>query len=135
MAVDFFFASDKADYLLATQSEWSEPEFESISPEELAREQFKDDFCQNILARLSARHQIPFTMDGTEYECFLFRKEAERIQIVIPASLQQRALHLSHHSKFGAHPGGRRLYTSLRELYNNILAIHGYGLLRSSEAL
>lgn len=54
---------DSVDNVLATQSR-SNPNFESITPEELAREQYKDDFCKNIPSRLKSGHQIPFTMDA-----------------------------------------------------------------------
>ena len=54
------------------------------------------------------------TTEAEELEGTLCRTAAEFVQVVIPQSLRDRVLGLSHYAKLARHPGGRKLYKTLR---------------------
>ena len=99
------------DELFATQHE------EPVSPvtlEEMVLHQRSDPFCVRMNARLEEGERVPFIVNA---DGILVRTASEYSQMVLPESLKDRVLHLSHHVKASAHPGGRRLYQTLRRLY------------------
>ena len=111
--VDFIeFDYEEEDHVLVTNSASRQEEnLKTITVEELLRAQQEDDFCSAVRARLNGGERIPFALDETG----VLRRHVERHpQIVVPESLQARVLYLSHHSKIAGHPGGRKLYYSLR---------------------
>ena len=55
-----------------------------------------------------------FTTEAQEFDGTLCRTAAEFVQVVIPQSLRDRVLGLSHYAKLAGHPGGRKLYRTLR---------------------
>ena len=82
-----------------------------ITAEELIRAQAQDELCRKIRQKLNEGKEIPFAEDDVGY---LTRTVASFPQIVITATLRPRVLHIQHYSKLSAHPGKRKLYTSLR---------------------
>ena len=119
------------DAILALGHE-DEDQLEPITPEELLREQSRDPFCQGIRSRLEDGERIPFSTDTAEGGGLLTRTSSERNQIVIPPPLRERILKISHYARTSAHPGGRRLYTSLRrDFYWPSMAMDCYAVARS----
>ena len=52
--------------------------------------------------------------------------------IVIPQTLKPRVLYISHHSKLAPHPGGRKMYATLRRfLYCPSMAVDVYAVPRN----
>lgn len=112
------------DILVAETSELSMASFLPINPEEMIREQQVDPFCTLIRAHLDGGLQLPF---GTNDQGYLGRLVSSTPQLLMPRSLQKRVLYLSHHVKFGAHPGGRKMYLTLRrEFYRPAMAFDCY---------
>ena len=58
-----------------------------------------------------------FTTEAEEFEGTLCRTAAEFVQVVIPQSLKDRVLGSSHYAKLAGHPGGRKLYKTLRRCF------------------
>ena len=73
-----------------------------------------------------------FAADNNGY---FVRKVESTAQIVVQRSLRARVLHLSHQPKMAGHPGGRKLYYSLRrDLYWPAMAIDFYANVRECVA-
>ena len=88
-----------------------------------------DAFCTRIRGRINGGFDLPFVVNDRG---FLVRMVESNPQIVVPHSLQQRVLHLSHYVKLGAHPGGRKLYLTLRrDFYWPAMAFDCYAVSRS----
>ena len=87
-----------------------DPTFQPISEEELHTEQLSDPFCVSIRSRLNEGAVLPF---GFNFNGLLCRK-VEHDQIVIPHALKSRVLHINHYSRLAGHPGGRKLYMSIK---------------------
>lgn len=87
---------------------------EPITTEELISTQLSDRFCTDIRARLDRGERLPFLDDE---QGILTRIVDENTQVVIPQELQSRLLHISHFAKTAGHPGGRKLYYTLRRRY------------------
>ena len=105
----------ECEIMLTTEER--EPPVSAISIEEILREQRNDTFCQKRLAELD---------QGLRYSPFhinehgvLIRKSPldETTQVVVPLSLRPRLLHLQHVPPSAGHPGGRRMYATLRHHY------------------
>ncbi|CDF34164.1 unnamed protein product [Chondrus crispus] len=90
---------------------------EAVTPEELIREQAVDPFCNRIKEEMDAGKVRTFSMKTEELEGTLCRTAAEFVQVVIPQSLRDRVLGLSHYAKLAGHPGGRKLYKTLRRYF------------------
>lgn len=70
---------------------------------------------------------LPF---GFNEDGLLCRKVSHD-QIVIPHSLKQRVLHIHHYARLAGHPGGRKLYQSIRKnMYWPALAVDCYATVR-----
>ena len=105
----------------------SDPMFEPISIEELATAQLSDAFCVQIRRRLNEGVVLPF---GENEDGLLCRKVSHE-QIVIPHALKQRVLHIHHYSRLEGHPGGRKLYQSIRkDMYWPSLAVYCYATVK-----
>ena len=123
---------DVSDDILLSLEALRDPRLVPIPEEEFLREQRSDPFCQDIVLRLVRGEGFPCvgpTPYVTDAEGFLFRIANENHQIVVPASLRERVLHLSHFSKLAGHPGGRRLYAFLkRNFYWPAMAVDCYAV-------
>ncbi|CDF36773.1 unnamed protein product [Chondrus crispus] len=72
--------------------------------------------------------EIPLEFEGT-----LCRTAAEFVQVVIPQSLRDRILGLSHYAKLAGHPGDRKLYKTLRRyFYWPTMALDCYAAAKNS---
>ena len=102
-----------------------------ITPEELLRAQANDSFCLSIRSRLNGGEDLPFVDD---YRGYLTRVVERHLQVVIREILRARILHMEHHVKTSAHPGGRRMYYSIRrEYYWPSMAVDCYNTVRNCE--
>ena len=88
--------------------------FQAVAPEELIREQAVDPFCSRIREDIDAGKVRTFTTEAAEFEGTLCRTVAEFVQVVIPQSLRDGVLGVSHYAKLAGHLGGRKLYKMLR---------------------
>lgn len=72
---------------------------------------------------------VPFQVD----EGGILGRTAEgHPQVVIPQSLQSRVLHMAHHAKAAGHPGGRKLYYTLRRsMYWPTMSMDCYATVRA----
>lgn len=107
---------DEDDYVMdvliaQTTDTDADRQLERITLEELLREQLTDAFCAAIRSRLNGGEVLPFRLDDRG---ILVRTVEAYEQIVIPHSLKSRVLHLAHYSQLSGHPGGTKLYLSLR---------------------
>ena len=76
-----------------------------------------------------------FTTEPEEFEGTLCRTEAEYVQVVIPQSLRDCVLGLSHYAKLVGHPGGRKLYKLWRRyFYSPTMALDGYAVAKNCVA-
>ena len=92
--------------------------------------QAQDGFCRKIRQKLNEGEEITFAEDDVGY---LTRTVESFPQIVIPATPRTRGLHIQHHAKLSAHPGGRKLYTSLRrDFFWPSMAVDAYGTARTA---
>lgn len=88
----------------------------AIRIDELVIEQSKDPYCRSIRRQIDRGDEIPFLEDDRG---LLVRRAPldDRLQIVVPASLRQRTLYLSHYPQASGHPGGTRMYYTLRRTF------------------
>lgn len=78
-------------------------------------EQAQEKYCNTARKHVGC-HGSEFYLDY----CGLLICESvhdEATQVVLPKSLRQRVLHLSHHPPFSRHPGQRRMIDKLRQTY------------------
>ena len=106
----------------------SDPIFEPISDEELSTAQLSDDFCSDIRRRLNGGVAVPFGFNDRGLLC---RKTEAQDQIVIPHALKARVLHINHYSRLAGHPGGKKLYHTIRkDMYWPSLSVDCYAAAR-----
>ena len=88
---------------------------EPISTPEFLQEQAKDSYCKSLLPEttVDASHFI------TDQFGIICRKSTldGALQRVVPESLRERVLYLSHYPILAGHPGGYKLYATLRRDY------------------
>ncbi|CDF40678.1 unnamed protein product [Chondrus crispus] len=75
-------------------------------------------FCIQTKEEMEEGRTNSFTTEAEEFEGILCRTSAEFVQVVIPQSLKDRVLGLSHYAKLAWHPEGRKLYKTLRRSFN-----------------
>ena len=103
------------EYLLATSIPVpKEAPMSAISREEILIEQQSDGFCKTIRENINRGMKTVFDDDQ---DGLLIRDTGERKQIVLPKALHQRAMMLAHKPVCSAHPGSRKMYTTLRNTY------------------
>ena len=78
--------------------------FQAVAPEEFIHEQAVDPFCSRIKEEMDAGKVRTFTTEAVELEGTLCRTAAEFVQVLIPQSLRDRVLGLSHYEKLAGHP-------------------------------
>jgi hypothetical protein len=104
------------DHILATQEVLEDNDVpERISIEEIVREQLSDEFCQ--WARSSMEQDENSLIKEDPDTGVLVRKDNETTRVIVPASLRQRLLRMAHYSPIAGHPGGRKIYATLRRDY------------------
>ena len=109
--------------------------FQAVAPEELIREQAVDPFCSRIKEEMNAGKAGTFTTEAEEFEGALCRTAAEFVQVVIPQSFRDGILGLSHYAKLAGHPGGRKLYKTLRRhFYLPSMALDCYAVAKNCAA-
>ena len=83
-----------------------------ITREEFVDEQERDEMCQEF--RRTGGRQFDFDPSGILVR--ISPLDGKR-QIVVPRSLQPRVLRLAHYPVLAGHPGGCRMYHTLRQTY------------------
>lgn len=78
--------------------------FRQVILEELITAKLHNPFCAKIHPRIYWGHSTPFRSD---YNGVLVRTKNSNAEIVVPYSLKQRVLSLSHCSVPSSHLGGR----------------------------
>ena len=86
-----------------------------ISIEEIVEAQARDEFCQSIRSALERGERVAFR-DCPE-SGMLERVFPDHTALVVPVSLQPRLLMLAHQPQVAGHPGGRKMYQTLRRQY------------------
>ena len=122
---------DRLDDLTASVHTVEPPLLTAIQAEEVIREQSTDEYCLSLRDKLDNGHQIPFEVDEDGTLVRVSPRDFSR-QMVIPKALRERLLHLTHHSKSGAHAGGLRMYSTLRRYaYWPCMAVDVYNVVRN----
>ncbi len=119
-----------ADELFATLPDVlpSDPTFQPISDEELLTAQLSDSFCSDIRNRLNGGEVLAFAFNE---EGLLIRTSETGPQVVIPHVLKAKVLHIHHYARLAGHPGGRKLYQTIRRsMYWPALAVDCYATSR-----
>ena len=88
-----------------------------ITTAEILAEQRHDDFCQTVAATSLGRIDSPFFEDDQGVLCRTDPRERNLVQVVLPTSLQPRALRLAHYSPLAGHPGQSRMHARLRRSF------------------
>ena len=81
--------------------------------EELLEEQKEDEFCQEARARLANNPKCQYFEDHHGLICRRAKKD-NAVQIILPKTLRRQALPLAHYPRLAGHPGGSRMYQTLR---------------------
>ena len=123
-------SDDRADEIYAALPEptQSDPSFTPITEEELVTSQFSDQFCSAVRRQLGKGVVLSFFDNEDSILC---RRSPYGDQIVVPHNLKQKVLHIYHYSRLAAHPGGRKMYHSIRRsMYWPSLAIDCYATVK-----
>ena len=119
---------DDIDAITAiTEAGVTEP-LAALSIEEICREQMKDDLCQNLRRRsendpryVENRHRIlcrRSPLDNLEH-------------IMLPEALRRQAILLAPCPRMASHPGGSRMFQTLRRtFYWPLMALDAYNTVR-----
>ena len=100
-----------------------------MTREEIARHQMTDEFCTTIRQYLNQGEKIPFLVDDTGV---LVRTVEADPQVVVPHAPKARVLNMGHHTTLAGHPGGRKMYYTLRkDYYWPALAVDCYATVRN----
>lgn len=92
------------------------PEATPVTMEELLLEQRDDPLCRDLREGLENGRVSSYFID----ENGLLARRAgldNATQTVVPASIRDRILYLSHYPAMAGHPGGRKMYYTLRQSY------------------
>ena len=87
-----------------------------LTVEELLIAQNEDKECQDIRKRIAAKETMEFTEDERNLIIRLAPIDHSR-QIYTPKSLRSRLLLLAHYPRSVGHPGGTRMYQTLRRTF------------------
>jgi len=83
---------------------------------ELAQKQADDEFCQEVKELLDTSGPTRFYQNADGLLC----REGHRAgsqQLLVPRSLVEDVLRADHSSPLAAHPGGSRMYQTMRNQY------------------
>ena len=106
---------------------------EPISVEELIREQAADAYCQSLLTEVTTDNS-QFVIDHHGLICRRSNLDGA-LQRVVPVSLRERVLYLSHYQLLAGHPGGYKMYATLRrEYYWPFMANDTYDFVRKCKS-
>ena len=88
----------------------------ALTDEDIIFAQNEDEYCKNILKLIQENNTSEFLLNNRGMIC---RKSPVdfSIQIVLPEKLREQVLYISHYSKSAGHPGGARLYSTLRKTF------------------
>ncbi len=104
------------DYILEKPASPHRPEPpRRISVHQMLSEQHEDELCKTIRDAINTGHPSLFFDDGVTG--VLHRRNGDEKQVFVPRSLRQRLLHMAHYSAPGGHPGGRKMYKTIRRSY------------------
>lgn len=122
------FASEQFPYEVHGVSE--EPDLSPIRIETFVEEQARDEFCKDILLRLEKEDVKAYSVNQKGLLVRVSPVDRSE-QIVVPLVLLQKVLHLSHYPRMMGHPGGTRMYHTLRRAYYwPSMAVDVYGTVR-----
>lgn len=108
------FIDERFPYEVLAVSE--EVELSPIRLETFVQEQTKDDFCNGILSKLESEDSVIYKVNDKGLLVRVSPVDKSE-QIVVPLTLRQKVLHLSHFPRMMGHPGGTRMYHTLRRAY------------------
>ena len=110
-----------------------EKEVMPVTVEELIAEQAKDEYCRSVAESVGKRSSsFAYDRNGV-----LVRKSRldGTLQKVVPESLRARILYLSHYPRLAGHPGGTRMYyTMRRDFYWPLMANDVHATVRDCES-
>ena len=95
---------------------YSVEEIKDITPiriETFVEEQARDGFCQRIRPELDKATPSVYQLDKRGLLVRISPVDKSE-QIVVPESLRQKVLYLAHYPRMVRHPGGTRMYHTLR---------------------
>ena len=88
----------------------------ALTPEEIILAQASDKFCADKLGEVRSGIQSAFRENIKGILVRISPNDYSE-QIVLPKPLRQRVLYIAHYSKSAGHPGGTRLYATLRKQF------------------
>ena len=104
-------------FAFATEPVHQTAPLSAISAEDFVLEQARDAYCTSIRDDLDQTTEgSPFFLDDRGILCRHLPKDLN-VQIVVPVALRQKILRISHYTKVAGHPGGTRMYHTLRQHY------------------
>ena len=90
---------------------------EAISVEEFLQEQARDPYCQERMEKLGLEEEgAVFEIDQFGILCRRAKLDGA-MQKVVPKTLRDRLLYLSHYPRLAGHPGQSTMYNSLRRQF------------------
>ena len=105
----------EAERETAAEDDGEEREIMPITAEEFLQEQSKDPFC---IAKAKMVGDANSHFDVDQYGFLVRRSNLDgALQRVVPKTLRARVLYLSHYPRLAGHPGGLRMYMTLRREY------------------
>ena len=87
-----------------------------LTIEELLEEQKEDEFFQEAPAPLANNPECQYFEDHHGLICRRAQK-GNAGQIILPKTLRRQALPLAHYPRLAGHPGGSRMYQTLRRTF------------------
>ena len=121
MEDDLYDDEDHLDFILAQQEDpiASVPDIEPISAltdEEIILHQYTDRLCGMLRKHLTLGPSKLYQINDKGILVRISPRDFST-QIVLPKDLRQRVLHIAHHSLSAGHPGGTRMFTTLRKQF------------------
>lgn len=117
--------------VLMTQEE--ELSTSPISMDDLLKEQASDAYCQSLVLE-TTKVDSDFVVDTHGLICRRSNLDGA-LQRVVPESLRKRVLYLAHYPRLAGHPGGYKLYATLRrEYYWPFMANDAYQLVKDCQS-
>ena len=106
---------------------------EAISIEEFLREQARDPYCQERMKKLGSEEEgAVFEIDQFGILCRSAKLDGA-MQKVVPKTLRDRLLYLSHFPRLAGHPGQSTMYKSLRrQIFWPLMASDVYQMVKEA---